>query len=269
MKNSLSHTRCFLLDMDGTFYLGDKLLPGAREFIDWAKANNKQFIFLTNNSSKSKKAYREKLKHLGFDLPDENFFTSGEATIIYLKKHYPNRPVWLCGTPALEKEFESHGIPLINPQRSTVNGQRLTGPAVLAFDTTLTYAKLAAFCDVIRTGVPYIATHPDFNCPTETGFVPDTGSFIELIAASTGRRPDVVIGKPNRHILDALVEKIHIPLSQIAMIGDRLYTDIALGQHGVTTVLVLSGETKAEEVSNAKFKPTVVTENLLELVSIL
>jgi ribonucleotide monophosphatase NagD (HAD superfamily) len=93
MTNHLQNIRCFLLGMDGTFYLGDKLLPGAHEFIDWAKANKKQFIFLTNNSSKSKKAYREKLKKLGFDLPDENFFTSGEATIIYLKKNYPNRPV--------------------------------------------------------------------------------------------------------------------------------------------------------------------------------
>ena len=140
---------------------------------------------------------------------------------------------------------------------------------MLGFDTTITYDKLAAFCDVIRSGAPYIATHPDFNCPTETGFIPDTGSFIELIAASTERRPDVVIGKPNRHILDALVEKIHVPLSEIAMVGDRLYTDIALGQHGITTVLVLCGETKKEEVAEAKFKPTVVVENLLELVKLL
>jgi HAD superfamily hydrolase (TIGR01450 family) len=134
---------------------------------------------------------------------------------------------------------------------------------VLGFDTTLTYQKLWRLCDFVRAGLPYIATHPDFNCPTETGFMPDIGAMIAFVKASTGREPDLVIGKPNRMIVEAAAQKMNVPLDALGMIGDRLYTDIALGQtSGITTVLVLSGETRLEDVAASPFQPDYVFDNL-------
>ena len=134
---------------------------------------------------------------------------------------------------------------------------------VLGFDTTLTYEKLWKLCDFVRAGLPYIATHPDFNCPTETGFMPDIGAMIAFVHASTGREPDLVVGKPNRIIVDAVAHKLGLQIEQMAMVGDRLYTDIALGQtSGITTCLVLSGETHLEDLADSPFQPTYTFANL-------
>ena len=138
---------------------------------------------------------------------------------------------------------------------------------VLGFDTTLTYEKIWKACDLIRDGLPYIATHPDYNCPTETGFMPDIGSFMAMIEVSTGRKADVIIGKPYRHIVDAVVEKTGYTLDEIAMIGDRLYTDIALGKAGIKTILVLSGETKIEDLAESEFKADIVVKDLEDLLN--
>jgi 4-nitrophenyl phosphatase len=255
MKNDpLSPIRCFLLDMDGTFYLGERPLPGAARFIDVLTTQGKDFLFLTNNSSKHRGLYAEKISRMGVPIPDSKVFTSGEATALYLRK--PDGPtiLYVVGTPALEEEFCKHGYTLDEESPQAV---------VLGFDTTLTYAKLWKLCDFVRAGLPYIATHPDFNCPTETGFMPDIGAIIAFVMASTGREPDVIIGKPNHIIVDMVARKLNLPLSSLAMIGDRLYTDIALGStSGITTVLVLSGETRLEDLKDSAFQPTVIEENL-------
>ncbi len=250
----LSQVRCFLLDMDGTFYLGDRLLEGALRFIDLLRAQGKQFLFLTNNSSKQGRQYAEKITRLGLPLPEELVLTSGEATAVYLKDHNPGARLFVVGTPPLEEEFRQHGFELVeeNPQF-----------IVLGFDQTLTYRKLWRLCDLVRAGVPYIATHADFNCPTETGWMPDVGAMIAFVKAATGREPDLVVGKPNRMIVEAAASKMGLKVEQLGMIGDRLYTDIALGQSsGITTVLVLSGETKLEDVEGSPHKPDYIFENL-------
>ena len=244
----------------GLFYLGDKLLPGALEFMDYLRENKLDYFFLTNNSSKHAGIYAEKIRRLGFDVPVKRIFTSGEATTIYLQERKPGAKIYLVGTRALEDEFEKSGFILTEDDPDY---------AVLGFDTSLTYEKLVKFCDLLRAGKPYIATHPDFNCPVEGGFIPDIGAFMALIEASTGRRPDVIIGKPNTPIIEAVVCKTGYAKEQIAMIGDRLYTDIALGQAGIKTVLVLCGETKAEDLHDSEFQPDVVVEDLAELVGIL
>jgi HAD superfamily hydrolase (TIGR01450 family) len=134
---------------------------------------------------------------------------------------------------------------------------------VLGFDTTLTYKKLWKLCDFARAGLPYIATHPDFNCPTETGYMPDIGAMIAFVRAATGREPDLVVGKPNRMIVDAVAQKYGYAIEELAMVGDRLYTDIALGQtSGITTCLVLSGETRPEDVRDSSFQPTYTFDHL-------
>jgi 4-nitrophenyl phosphatase len=250
----LGTVRGFLLDMDGTFYLSDRLLEGALRFIGVLRKQQKEFLFLTNNSSKQGRQYAEKISKLGLPLGAESVLTSGEATALYLGEQHRGARIFLCGTPFLEDEFRQHGFQLVEQEPEFV---------VLGFDQTLTYKKLWQLCDFVRAGVPYIATHPDFNCPTETGFMPDVGAMIAFVKASTGREPDLVVGKPNRLIVDAAAAKMNLKVSELAMIGDRLYTDIALGQSsGIATVLVLSGETSMEDLKDSPFQPDYTFQNL-------
>lgn len=258
-KLNLQQVKCFLMDMDGTIYLGNRLLHGAQEWLALLKERQVAFYFLTNNSSRSRVEYAEKFQRLGLDIPEEKIFTSGEATTIYLRKAFPGASFYVVGTPPLVKEFDRHGLTLTGPEADV---------AVLGFDTTLTYEKLWHLCDMVVAGKPYIATHPDINCPTETGFKPDIGSMIELVATSTGRRPDVIVGKPYAPIVDALAEKTGFAVAEHCMIGDRLYTDIALGQWGIATTLVLSGETKAEDLADSEFKPDLVVRGIAEMADI-
>ena len=253
-NGKLNEVQCFLLDMDGTFYLGDRLLEGALRFIDLLRAQKKQFLFLTNNSSKQGRQYAEKITRLGLPLPEELVLTSGEATAVYLKDHHPGAKLFLMGTPPLEQEFRQHGFELVQDKPDFI---------VLGFDQTLTYQKLWKLCDLVREGIPYIATHADFNCPTETGWMPDVGAMIAFVKAATGREPDLVVGKPNRMIVEAAASKMGLRVDQLGMIGDRLYTDIALGaSSGITTVLVLSGETRIEDVGGSPHKPDYIFQNL-------
>jgi 4-nitrophenyl phosphatase len=254
ITDKLSTVGGFLLDMDGTFYLGDRLLEGAIRFTDLLNEQKKKFLFLTNNSSNDRSQYAEKIRRFGLPLADESVLTSGEATALYLREKHPGAKLFLVGTPSLENEFRQHGFRIVKQAPQFL---------VLGFDTTLTYQKLWALCDFVRAGVPYIATHPDYNCPTETGFMPDVGAMIAFVKAATGRQPDLVVGKPNRLIVDAAAIKLNLQVSQLAMIGDRLYTDIALGQtSGITTVLVLSGETKIEDLKDSPFQPDYTFQNL-------
>ncbi len=253
-SDRLRGVRGFLLDMDGTFYLSDRLLEGALRFIALLKAQEKQFLFLTNNSSKDRRQYADKISHLGLPIGSELVLTSGEATALYLREKRPGAKIFMVGTSSLEAEFREFGFQLVDQEPDYL---------VLGFDTTLTYKKLWSLCDFVRAGVPYVATHPDFNCPTETGFMPDVGAMIAFVKAATGREPDLVVGKPNRLIVEAAALKMNLQVSQLAMIGDRLYTDIALGQaSGIPTVLVLSGETKVENLQGSPFKPDYVFDNL-------
>lgn len=256
MTDPLAPVRCFLLDMDGTFYLDDRLLEGALRFIDVLRAQGKDFVFLTNNSSKNGRFYVEKMRRLGLEIPGSKIFTSGEATALYLKSRFPPVKLYVVGTPFLEEEFRAHGFPLVEDDPDVL---------VLGFDTTLTYQKLWKLCDFVRAGLPYIATHPDFNCPTGSGFMPDIGAMIAFVKAATGREPDTVVGKPNRTIVDQLARKLGLSTHQLAMIGDRLYTDIALGQTaGIPTVLVLSGETRLADLEGSPFKPDCIFQHLGE-----
>jgi HAD superfamily hydrolase (TIGR01457 family) len=250
----LQHVKCFLLDMDGTFNLGDQLIDGSLRFIQTLDQLGKDYLFVTNNSSKHRGQYAEKITRLGLPITDDKVFTSGEATAIYLQNRFQAAPLYVVGTPALEEEFRQHGFQLDEEHPQLV---------VLGFDTTLTYQKLWKLCDFVRAGLPYIATHPDFNCPTETGFMPDIGAMIAFVHASTDREPDLVVGKPNRMIIDAVAEKLGLKIEEMAMVGDRLYTDIALGQtSGITTCLVLSGETHLEDLKDSPHQPTYCFDDL-------
>ena len=251
--SALADIRLFLLDMDGTVYLGSRLLPGSLDFLRYLGETGRDHLFLTNNSSRNAQYYAQKLTKLGWPAQPGEILTSGEATALYLGGLKPSARVYLLGTPDLETEFAAHGFVLTDENPDYV---------VLGFDMTLTYDKLVRACDLVRGGVPFIATHPDLNCPTETGYIPDCGAMTALITASTGVTPKV-IGKPNREIIDAMFRKKPVRRDQVAMVGDRLYTDIVMGHNaGVTSVLVLSGEAKESDIPAAPVKPDHVTGGL-------
>lgn len=261
MRRPLNEIQCFLLDMDGTFYLDDQLLQGALHFIDVITRLEHKYIFLTNNSSRHRGYYAEKITRLGLAVQESQIFTSGEATALYLKSASPGARIFVVGTTFLEEEFRQHGLTFDEEDPEY---------AILGFDTTLTYHKMWKLCDFVRAGLPYIATHPDLNCPTESGFMPDIGAMIAFVQASTGRLPDKVIGKPNRAIIDELAKKIQLPVEHFAMIGDRLYTDIALGETtGITTILVLSGETQLSDLDTSPHRPDYIFNHLGEIAEYL
>lgn len=257
MTSGFEAIRGFLLDMDGTIYLGDHLLPGASEFWTLAAKHEIPFQLLTNNSSKNRDSYVRKLAALGLDARPEQILTSGEATAQYLQMQAPGARVALFGTPDLEREFAGYGF---------VQDMDYPEYVVLGFDTTVDYAKLTLLCDLVRSGLPYIATHPDFNCPVEDGFAPDIGAIMALVQASTGREADIVIGKPNRHIIEMAAQRLGLPVDSLCIVGDRLYTDVAMGQHApIRTALVLSGETKREDLEQSPYQPDYVFTGLDEL----
>ena len=252
--DGLARVRCFLLDMDGTFYLGDQLIEGALRFIDTLRAQGRDFLFLTNNSSKDARQYAEKITRLGLPLGPDKVLTSGAATAMHLRRQHPGARAFVIGTPALETEFSARGFVLSDESPDVL---------VLGFDTGFTYSKLWKLCDGVSAGRPYWATHPDFNCPTETGFMPDIGATIAFVRACTGRDPDLIVGKPNRLIAEAAAEHAGVLLSELCMVGDRLYTDIALGQAaGIPSVLVLSGETRVEDLPESPHHPDFIFPHL-------
>lgn len=258
IAEQLRTVRCFLLDMDGTFYLGDKLLEGSLAFLQALGKTGRQSLFVTNNSSKSADAYIEKLRRMGVRDPFLRVLTSGEAAGQYALKHFPGQSVYLLGNEALRGELSAMGVPLADDKPDIV---------LVGFDTTLTYDTLARTCDYLRAGLPYIATHPDFNCPTESGFIPDIGAIIAFIAASTGRQPDVIIGKPHRSIVDCALSRTGCSAAECAMVGDRLYTDIATGVNfGMTSILVLTGETARADISASPVQPHLVFDTLSDMI---
>jgi HAD superfamily hydrolase (TIGR01457 family) len=259
-KHILKDKKYFILDMDGTFYLGDRLLNGSLEFIEHLKNTGRDFLFFTNNSSKNAKAYADKLAKMGCYVKEGKVVTSGMVTIDYLKKHYGDPRVYLLGTPMLEEDFLNSGIALVEDEPDVV---------VVGFDTTVTYKKLTVACDFIREGKPFIATHLDLNCPTEDGFIPDCGAICAFITASTGVKPKY-IGKPFRETLDYIIDYLQCEPEEIVFTGDRLYTDIAIGyNYGVTSVLVLTGETKRDDLKNASVQPDIIVERLSDLIQLL
>ena len=256
----LADINLFLLDMDGTFYLGNRLLPGAPDFLAACRAKNIPFTFLTNNSSQSAQACLQKLAGMGVMVTEREMFTSGDATLLYLQQHGFAKELLLIGTESLAAQFAEAGF-VPNAARPKA--------VVLGFDTGITYEKLTALCNDVRAGLPYIATHPDFNCPVPGGMIPDVGAVIAFVKAATGREPDVVIGKPNAGIAEAVAARFSAPLESICMVGDRLYTDIALGECGVRTALVLSGETRREDLAASPFTPDYIFEDLAEMAAAL
>lgn len=257
-KNIISQIKCFALDMDGTIYLGEQWIDGAKEFLKAIEDSGRSYVFMTNNSSKNPEVYVEKLTRMGLPVSIDKIVTSGQATSHYLKTNFPGKKVFLLGNDMLKEEFIADGIDLTYDDAEVV---------VTAFDTTLDYAKMCKVCDYVRDGLPYISTHPDFNCPTETGFIPDAGAIHAFINASAFRYPDKIIGKPNAEIVSYLLKRIGLTGNQVMMIGDRLYTDVAAGvNNGLHSALVLSGEATLEDLEKSDVKPELIFDSVAGII---
>lgn len=254
----------FLLDMDGTIYLGDRLIDGSRDFLHLVKEQGKRYCFLTNNSSRGAEAYLKKLSGLGIEATGEELVTSTDLLIYHLRKTDPGAVLYPVGTEQFERELSRAGFKLIHDYRE---GSR-PDYVVIGFDTTLHYKKLFDTCRFVRDGVPYIATHPDLNCPLGEGvFMPDCGAIIAFVQAATDVSPAEIVGKPNPLVIEYFRHTRNMDRDRMAIIGDRLYTDIRLGRKGnITSILVLSGEsTRREDAADAADRPDHVFDSIRQL----
>lgn len=253
----MKDTILYLFDMDGTIYLGDKVIDGSIEKIKHLRSLDKQICFLTNNSSRSIDECVVKLNGLGFTAKRDEVYTSGCATIEYLSKYHSKQKVFLLGTSALHKQFEEEGIILTEQSPDVV---------VVGYDTSLTYNNLCKAITYIAQGAKYIVTHADVNCPASPVYLPDVGSFMALIEKSCGRQPDVVCGKPYAPMADAIKTKYGVKAEKIAMVGDRLYTDMQFAiNNGFKSILVLSGETSREEYERSGLSVDEVISSVADI----
>ncbi|NLO33931.1 MAG: HAD-IIA family hydrolase [Candidatus Hydrogenedentes bacterium] len=253
---TINRINAFLLDMDGTVYLGPNLIDGAVEFISYLQQSEIPFLFLTNNPSADSDYYQNKQKRMGINVEVSSILTAGAATARYLQKETLYRRLCVLGTPSFEQELLRVGMDLEHEDPEAV---------VIAFDKTLTYEKLERACLLVSAGLPYIATNPDRVCPTEYGYIPDCGAIAALIESATGRLPKF-IGKPEPAFAQLALQVLGREAGETAMVGDRLYTDIAMAHEAdMPGILVLSGESTKEDVEKATRKPDLVYYSVKEL----
>lgn len=243
-KNKLSRIKHVALDMDGTIYMGGTLFPFTLDFLAGLREMGIGYSFLTNNPTKSVQDYLDKLAKLGIEATEENMYTTSLAAIDYIKAHYPNaRRLFMLGTPSMISQFEKAGF-----ESAADDPDDVPDAVVVAFDTTLVYSRLCRASWWVAQGLPYIATNPDKVCPTDQRIIlPDCGSLCRCIEWATGRRPDITLGKPDPNMLKGILDRHGLQPDEIAMVGDRIYTDTAMAHNaGAVGVLVLSGETTLE-----------------------
>jgi HAD superfamily hydrolase (TIGR01450 family) len=267
LKLKLKTIRHLALDMDGTIYNGGTLFPFTVGFLEKMKRNGIGYSFLTNNSSKSRADYLSHLAHMGIPASPDEIYTSGQATIDYLRFHRPDvKRLFILGTPSLIKEFEEAGF-----TSAADDPADRPDAVIIGFDTSLSYPRLCRAAWWIRNGLTCIATNPDKICPTDLPtLLVDCGSICAAIEKATGRTPDVVIGKPDPRMLDGIMHRHNLRAEEIAMVGDRIYTDILMAKNtNALGILVLTGETKEEDLKTSNIRPDVVLKDLTELGALL
>ena len=253
----LQATDAFLFDLDGTVYLDETPIGNVKKTLAALRKMGKRIVFLTNNSSKTEEEYRQKLTRIGLWGEGDLVYTSAMATAEYVAARFPHKRVYLLATDAVKEEF-SRTVPLVEEAPDVV---------ILAYDTTLTFAKMKRFNEFLAGGAVFLATHPDAVCPTAGVSMPDVGAFLQLFYTSSGRRPDLIVGKPGTAMGEGLERRLGIPRARMCMTGDRMHTDIRFGNNcGMHTVLVLSGETTEETMKNFPDRPDLVLPDVNALV---
>jgi len=259
---ALSEVKCLVLDMDGTIYLSNKVFPYTIRFLEHLNKIGMDYVFYTNNSSQNTEYYINKLHNMGIDVKADRLLMSTHVLLDFLEnsKNHPGKKVFVSGTKALRDDFTAAGYILdeINPDF-----------VVLGFDMDMDYNRLCKLCDFVRSGLPYFGVHIDYNCPVESGFIPDCGSLAAAVNASTRITPEF-FGKPSKHTLNYIMKKTGYNENEICFIGDRLYTDIAITSNTKAhSILVLSGETKKADLPASLFVPDLVVDDLDELIGYL
>lgn len=257
--SELKNKKLWLFDMDGTIYEENRLFDGTLDLLNAIQENGGQYVFITNNSSKSVSDYIKKVKRLGIFADKDTFFTSTQATIIYLNKHHPREKIYCQGTRSFVTELKDAGIDV------TENVEKVD-VVLVGFDTELTTDKIRNTCEILSVqDAAFIATNPDLACPVSFGFIPDCGSICTMIKNATRKEPKY-IGKPEPIMVNNAREKYHVTKKETVVVGDRLYTDIAAGLNaGVTSVCVLSGEAKANDIQEGHIKPSFTFRNISEI----
>jgi len=262
MKRQLSQIRHAALDMDGTIYRGGTLFPTTGPFLSLLRELGVGYTFLTNNPSKSADDYLAHLRRMGIEAQAEDLHTSTQATIEYLHTQWPQvKRIFALGTPSMCDEFAAAGFSLL------ADDPRVELDAVVVgFDLSLTYARLCRAAWWIKQGKPWFATNPDRVCPTDQPTVlVDCGSICAALECATGRRPTAVLGKPDPAMLHSILHKNRLQPDNLAMVGDRLYTDMLMARRaGALGVLVLTGETTAEEAARQIPPPDLVVADIAE-----
>jgi NagD protein len=251
-----------VLDMDGTLYKGERLFAQTLPFLEGLRSLEIGYTFLTNNTSRSKADYVEKLLKLGIEAHESEIYTPAESTIAHLRNNLPRaKSLAILGTPSLEQEFAAAGF---------CADWETPDAVVVGFDTALTYERLCRTAHWISTGLPWLATHPDFVCPTDDPTVlVDCGSICACLTAATGRQP-IVFGKPNPSILLELRDRLHFASDQMIMVGDRIYTDMKMAQDaGIPAALVLTGETTEAQAASLPLQPDLIVADVGRLGELL
>ena len=277
-KEKLSRIRHLALDMDGTIYLGSRIFPFTIPFLEKMKAAGIGISFLTNNPTRSVQDYLDKLAKMGIEATEDGMYTTSLAAIDYIKEHHPQaRRLFLLGTPSMAEQFRKAGY-----EECADDPGDVPDVLVVAFDTTLTYSRLCRAAYWASQGIPYVATNPDRVCPTDKPTVlVDCGSLQKCIEHATGRKPDIVLGKPDPTMLQGIMHRHGLKPEEIAMVGDRIYTDTAMAHNaGAVGALVLSGETTMETMKKVQadaatnpepefYPPDLVVNNIAELGELL
>ena len=260
LMDKLRRLKHVALDMDGTIYMGTTLFPYTKPFLAGVKKLGLGYSFLTNNPSSSIADYLAKLARLGVEATEEEMYTTALATIDYIKTHYPEaKRLFMLGTPSMITEFEKAGF-----ESTTDDANDRPDVLVVAFDKSLVYERLCRAAWWISQGVPYIATNPDRVCPTDQPVVlVDCGSICACLTHATGRTPDITLGKPDPNMLSGILHRYGYEADQVAMVGDRIYTDIEMAHNaGAFGVLVLSGETTLEVADAAPKQPHLICDSI-------
>jgi HAD superfamily hydrolase (TIGR01450 family) len=261
LTHDLSRIRHVALDMDGTIYKGGTLFDFTPPFLELLGRLGVGHTFLTNNSSKSVPDYIAHLKKMGIVASPEDIFTSTDSTIVYLNEAYPAvRRLFVLGTDSLARHFTSAGYTVLP------SDDDLPELVIVGFHTSLPYERLCKACWWIKKGIPYVATHPDSVCPTDLPTVlVDCGAVCACIESATGIAPRAVLGKPDHRMLTGIMQRHQLHPAELAMAGDRVYTDIAMAHRsGALGVLVLTGEATAADAAASPEPPGIVVPSLRE-----
>jgi phosphoglycolate/pyridoxal phosphate phosphatase family enzyme len=260
----------FIFDLDGTVYLGEKALPGAVEGIAELRRRGKRVVFVSNKPLQPRESYAKKLMKLGIPASSDDVITSGFVLGYHLARTEPHLNLYVIGEQNLLDELRGHGLRVmaefVDQDPKEVIDPRGVDAVVVAFDRTLDYRKLNTAYQALRNGARFFATNADKACPMPGGAIPDAGGTIAALEHMTGRKLELLAGKPSNLITQVALQKLDLPAERVMMVGDRLETDIFMGQQaGMFTAVTLTGASKREDVDKLISPPDYVVENIGEL----